>query len=98
MKDPPTYVIFALLKRKPLNFLQDNQPYSFHTQFYPHGESHSSRSSWFHPLEDDDVDTSLPWRIRLELDTSYEFASDVSHHEYLSQVKKDQDEIHTMRR
>ena len=45
----------------PLKFLEDNYPRSFHARFYPHGKSHSATSSRFHLLEDDDVDTTLPW-------------------------------------
>ena len=62
-------------------FLQDNQPRSFHARFYPHGESPSFGSSGFHLLEDDDMDKSMPWHIKLVEDTSYELAGDVSREE-----------------
>ena len=76
--DPLEFVTFSLLNKQPSKFLQDNQPHLFHASFYPHSDSPSAISSRFHPLEDDDVDTYLPWHIRLEEDTFFELASDVS--------------------
>ena len=71
---------------QPPKFPQDSYPHSFHAQLYPYGKIPLFGSSWFHPLEDDDVDMSLPWSIKLEEDTSYELSGEVSCREYLSQV------------
>ena len=77
-KDPPEYVTFTLLKRQPPQFLQENKCGSFHAHFYCHVKNPSAISSWFHPLEDDDVGISLPWCLWLDEDTSFKLTGDVS--------------------
>ena len=64
---PPTTslesVTFKILKRQVSQFMQSDNPHSFHARFYHPGEIPSSTSSIFHPHEDEDVDMSLPWRV-----------------------------------
>ena len=85
--DPPESVTIKILKKQVPQFMQDDNPQSFHASFYHPGESPSSTSSRFHPCEDEDVNTSLPWHIPLEHDTSIELASEVSRQEYISQKR-----------
>ena len=76
--------------------MQDDNPQSFHALFYRPRESLSSTSSKFHPHENEDVDTSLPWCVPLKDDASIELANVVSHREYISQKRKDQAEMEVM--
>ena len=78
--------------------MHDDNPQSFHAHFYHHGEGPSSTSSRFHPLEDEDVDTSLRWHVTLDDNTLVELTSEASHREYINQQRKDQPEMDVMRR
>lgn len=86
--NPPESLVFKLLKRHPPRF-QEQSPYSFHGLFYQPGEQPLITSSRFHPLEENDVDLNLPWRVELEKDISVELGSEVSHQEYLKQRQTD---------
>ena len=77
--------------------MQNDNPQSFHARFYHTGESPFLNFSRFNPNEDEDVDTSLPWHVPLEDDASIELAGKVSRREYISQKRKDQAEMETMR-
>ena len=60
-------VSFKILNRRVPQFMQSG-PHSFYAHFYCPRESPSPTSSKFHPREDKDVDTSLPWHVALEDD------------------------------
>ena len=78
--------------------MQNGNPHSFHARFYRPGESPSSTSSRFHHLEDEDVNTSLPWRVLLDDNALVELTSEASHQEYINQGRKDQVEMDAMQR
>ena len=96
--NPPESVTFKILKRRVPQFMQDDNPQSFHACFTCHGDSPSSTFSRFHPREDEDVDTSLPWRVPFEDDASIELSNKVSCREYINQRRKDQAKMEAMRR
>ena len=70
---------------------------SFHACFYGPGHGPSEVSSLFHPCEDEDVDTSLPWCVPLEDDAQIKSADEASHPENVDQKKKDKAEIEALR-
>ena len=94
--NPPKSITFKTLNRRVPQFMQSN-PHSFHACFYRPGESPLPTSSRFHPREDEDVETSLPWCVPLEDDTQIETTAEASRREYINQNKEDQAEIQTMR-
>ena len=51
----------------------------------------------FHPREDKDIDTTLPWCIPLEDDAQIKSASEASPWEYINQKKRDEEEYESMK-
>ena len=90
--NPPKFVTFKILNKQFPRFMQ-RDPQSFHARFYGPFEV----SSRFHPREDEDVDTSLPWHMPLEDDASIESNGEASRQEYISPKRKDEAELEAMR-
>ena len=76
--DPLDSITFEILNRQTPQFKQ-NDSQSFHTRFYGPGEGPSKISPRFHPHEDEDIDTTLPWRMPVEDDAQIESTSEASH-------------------
>ena len=97
-RDSPEFITFKILKRQPPRFLQDNNPQSFHACLYRHGKGPSSTSSRFHHLEDDDIDTSLPWCLQLDDSALVKLVVEVSCQEYINQRRKIQAKMNVLHR
>ena len=65
---------------------------SFHACFDGPREGPLEISPRFHPCEDEDIDTTLPWCISLEDDAQIESVGEASCHEYINQKKRDEEE------
>ena len=70
---------------------------SFHAHFYGLGEKPSEISPRFYPCEDEDIDTTLPWRVALDDDIQVESAGEASRREYINQKERDKEELEAMR-
>ena len=93
--DPLESITFRILNRRTPKFMQSDSG-SFHARFYGPGEKPSKISPRFHPREEEDIDTTLPWRVALDDAIQAESAGEASRREYIKQKESDKEELEAM--